>query len=117
MFSEDLKKLEERQLLRSLVTLQSSPSPEVVINGKKCLLFCSNNYLGFADEPRAIATALEAAQQFGWGAGASRLLSGNHRLHEQLEEALATFTGFEATRLFASGYQANTGAIPVLAGP
>ncbi len=91
--------------------------PRVLLDGKRVLLLCSNNYLGFADHPRVRAAAAEAAMRYGVGAGASRLVSGNMTLHRRLEERLAGFEQTERCVLFGSGYLANTGVIAALAGP
>jgi glycine C-acetyltransferase/8-amino-7-oxononanoate synthase len=79
------------------------------------LLLCSNNYLGLADHPRVRQSAAEAAMRWGVGSGASRLISGNMKLHRRLEQRLAAFKGYEAALLFGSGYLANTGTIAALA--
>jgi glycine C-acetyltransferase len=88
----------------------------VTLDGAEVLLLCSNNYLGLADHPRVRQAAADAAERFGAGAGASRLISGNMSPHRRLEERLAAFTGYEAALLFGSGYLANLGAIASLAG-
>jgi glycine C-acetyltransferase/8-amino-7-oxononanoate synthase len=79
------------------------------------LLLCSNNYLGLADHPRVRAAAAEAAERYGAGAGASRLISGSMSLHAELERRLAAFKGTEAALLFGSGYLANTGVVAAIA--
>jgi glycine C-acetyltransferase/8-amino-7-oxononanoate synthase len=89
--------------------------PRVMLDGRRVLLLCSNNYLGFADHPRVRGAAAEAAKRYGVGAGASRLVSGNMTLHRRLEERLATFEQTERCLLFGSGYLANTGVIAALA--
>jgi glycine C-acetyltransferase/8-amino-7-oxononanoate synthase len=86
-----------------------------MLDGRRVLLLCSNNYLGFADHPRVRRAAAEAAMRYGVGAGASRLVSGNMTLHRRLEERLADFKGSERCVLFGSGYLANTGVIAALA--
>ncbi len=111
----ELKTLEEQGLYRFLRTLEEEQGPEIVLNGKKLLNFCSNNYLDLARDPRLKAAAIEAAEGFGTSSGASRLISGNFTLHETLEEELAQFKGTESALLFNSGYQANIGVIPTLA--
>jgi glycine C-acetyltransferase/8-amino-7-oxononanoate synthase len=80
------------------------------------LLLCSNNYLGLADNPKVREAAADAANQYGAGAGASRLISGTMSLHRKLEGQLAEFVGAETALLFGSGYLANTGAVAALAG-
>ena len=87
----------------------------MLLDGRPVLLLCSNNYLGLADHPRVRQAAAEAAMRWGAGAGASRLISGNMKLHRHLEARLAEFKGHEAALLFGSGYLANTGAIAALA--
>ena len=77
---------------------------------------CSNDYLGLAGNAVVRAAAAQAAERWGAGAGASRLVSGNMGIHAQLEHELAEFKGHEACVLFGSGYLANTGVIPALAG-
>src|SRR5207253_2925642 len=78
-------------------------------------LLCSNDYLGLAGDPTVRAAAAEAAEQWGAGAGASPLVSGNMTIHRELERELAEFKGYEACVLFGSGFLANTGVIPALA--
>jgi 8-amino-7-oxononanoate synthase len=91
--------------------------PRVLLDGKRVLLLCSNNYLGLADHPRVRQAAAKAAMRYGVGAGASRLVSGNMTLHRRLEERLADFAGTRAALLFGSGYLAAVGTIPALARP
>jgi glycine C-acetyltransferase/8-amino-7-oxononanoate synthase len=96
--------------------LVSGPQgPRVLLDGRPVLLLCSNNYLGLADHPRVRQAAAEAAMRWGVGSGASRLISGNMKLHRRLEERLAAFKGYDAALLFGSGYLANTGTIAALA--
>jgi 8-amino-7-oxononanoate synthase len=88
----------------------------VLLGGAEVLLLCSNNYLGFADHPRVRQAAADAAERYGAGAGASRLISGDMELHGKLEQRLAEFKGADAALLFGSGYLANTGTVAALAG-
>ena len=78
--------------------------------------FCSNDYLGLRDHPEVVGSAVEALKRYGLGSGASQLVSGYTEVHSRLEEGLARFKGTPACVLFGSGYLANVGAIPVLAG-
>ena len=110
----DLKDLESQAMLRVLRPMQSAQSREIVIDGKKVLNFCSNNYLGLADDHRIIAAAKEAMDQRGFGSGASRLVCGSMDEHHQLEEKIARMKNTQAALLFSSGYMANTGIIPAL---
>lgn len=113
---KELAALQEAGRLRFLRTVESSQAERIQLDGRQVLLFCSNNYLGLANHPKVRAAAAEAAMSFGCGSGASRLISGNMRLHEELEERLARFKGTEACLLFNSGYAANVGILASLAG-
>src|SRR2546423_1756152 len=110
-----LEELRERGLHRRLRMISGPQGPRVLLDGKPVLLLCSNNYLGLADHPRVREAAAEAAMRWGVGAGASRLISGNMKLHRRLEERLAAFKGNDAPLLFGSGYLANSGVISTLA--
>ena len=114
--SERLTGLRRAGLERRMRTVEGAQGPRVKLDGAEVLLLCSNNYLGLADHPRVREAAAEAAQRFGAGSGASRLISGTMTLHGKLERRLAEFKGTEAALLFGSGYLANTGAIAALAG-
>jgi len=111
-----LEELKDRGLYRRMRMVSGPQGPRVLLDGKPVLLLCSNNYLGLADHPRVREAAADAAMRWGVGTGASRLVSGNMTLHKRLEEKLADFKGTEAALLFGSGYLANLGVIPALAG-
>ena len=105
-----------RHLRRQRAVLASAQCVTPVINGCKVLSFCSNDYLGLANDP-AIAAAMQAAIEcYGVGAGASHLINGHHLEHEALEQALATFCQREAALVFSNGYLANLGVIAALMG-
>ena len=89
----------------------------VAISGEPRLSFCSNDYLGLAEHPALATAAAAAAARDGFGASASRLVSGDLPAHRQLEEALAQFFGRPAALVFPSGYQTNIGVLTALAGP
>ncbi|OLE37272.1 MAG: 8-amino-7-oxononanoate synthase [Actinobacteria bacterium 13_1_20CM_3_68_9] len=114
--ADRLEDLRRAGLHRRLRLIESPQGPRVTLDGAEVLLLCSNNYLGLADHPRVRQAAADAAERFGAGAGASRLVSGNMSVHGKLEQRLAAFSGSEAALLFGSGYLANLGAIAVLAG-
>ncbi len=78
--------------------------------------FCSNDYLGFRDHPEILSAAESALRELGLGSGASQLVSGYTHYHRELERALARFKGTPACVLFGSGYLANLGTVPLLAG-
>jgi len=114
--TDRLAELRRTGLERNLRTVEGPQGPRVTLGGTEVLLLCSNNYLGLADHPRVRQAAAEAAERYGAGAGASRLISGDMTLHHRLEERLAEFHDAESALLFGSGYLANTGTIAALAG-
>ncbi len=87
---------------------------ELPTTDKKQIIFCSNDYLGLAKHSEVKARAIAAIKEFGFGAGASRLISGNTILHEELEKRIAKFKKREAAIVFPTGYMANMGAITAL---
>ena len=94
----------------------SAPTGTINLDRRDVVLLGSNNYLGLSTHPKVIDAAVEATQVFGTGASGSRLISGNSELYTTLETNLAKAKGTEAALVFSSGYAANTGVIPVLAG-
>jgi glycine C-acetyltransferase/8-amino-7-oxononanoate synthase len=115
MWEADLQKFARDHLLRELSIMNSACGPIMLLNGQPVLLFASNDYLGLANHPRLKQAALKAIEQFGVGAGASRLISGTQTPHHNLELAIAQFTNTEAALTFSSGYATNLGVIPQLA--
>ncbi len=103
-------------LLRGRRLLASPQSARVVLDGRECLAFSSNDYLGLANHPQVIASFRRAAETCGVGSGASHLICGHSREHHALEEELADFTGRPRALLFSTGYMANLGVISALAG-
>jgi len=85
-----------------------------LIDREKVKVFCSNDYLGLSKHPKIIGASIRATKEFGFGAGASRLISGNTILHEELERKIAKFKGREAALVFPAGYMANLGTISSL---
>jgi 8-amino-7-oxononanoate synthase len=112
-----LSEIRDRGLYRRMRMISGPQGPRVLLDGRPVLLLCSNNYLGLADHPRVREAAAEAAMRYGASAGASRLVSGNMRIHRRLEERLADFKGYPSALLFGSGFLANTGVIQALARP
>lgn len=104
------------KLYRSRRILESPQTPNVVVDGKSYVAFCSNDYLGLANHPQVISAFQQAANKFGVGSGASHLVAGHSSEHHALEEELAAFTGRDRTLLFSTGYMANIGAIIALVG-
>jgi len=113
---DELQAIVDRGQLRSLKTVQSASGPWVTLDGRQTFLLCSNNYLGLANHPRMKDTARAAIEKYGTGAGAARLISGNHPVYEKLESRLAEFGNRESALIFGSGYLVNIGVIPALAG-
>src|SRR3989338_3204143 len=114
--SQTLSDLEDKGLKRALRTVEGPQGREIIIDGKPVLNFCSNNYLGLADDPRLKEAAIECMQREGFGSGASRLVCGNMSAHAELEKRIMEFKGTEAALLFNSGYTANVGIISSLFG-
>ncbi|MCS1381254.1 8-amino-7-oxononanoate synthase [Lysinibacillus sphaericus] len=110
-FRRELQVIEEQGLTRKLRLFSTGNESEVVMNGKKFLLFSSNNYLGLATDSRLKKKATEGISKYGTGAGGSRLTTGNFDIHEQLESEIADFKKTEAAIVFSSGYLANVGVI------
>jgi len=111
-----LEQLRGAGLYRQMRLIESGQGSRVVMDGRDVVLLCSNDYLGLASHPSVRAAAAKAAEAWGAGVGASRLVSGNTTLQGDLERELAEFKGYDACVLFGSGYLANTGVIPALAG-
>ncbi len=115
-FTSQVAELEAQNLLRKRRVISSPQSTQLIVDGKTYLSFCSNDYLGLANHPGITQAFIKGAQEYGVGAGASHLISGHMRPHEELEIALAKFVGLPRALYFSSGYMANTGVIPTLAG-
>ena len=114
--SQKLAALDQRNLLRTLVETERVGPIEVMRGGKRLISFSCNDYLNLSQNEKIKAAAIEATEKWGVGAGASRLVTGNHPLFAELEEKLAKLKGAEAACVFGSGYLVNTGIIPALAG-
>jgi glycine C-acetyltransferase len=113
---EELDQLKEAGFYNRIRTLSSPQGPWLVVDGKRVLNFCSNNYLGLANHPRMVQAAQEAIQTRGVGPAAVRSIAGTMDLHLELERRLAEFKGVEAAITFQSGFAANTAVIPALVG-
>ncbi|MDH5428088.1 MAG: 8-amino-7-oxononanoate synthase [Nitrospirota bacterium] len=117
MWKSVLQQLTRDHLLRELSVIDSTCGPIMSLNGQDILLFASNDYLGLANHPHLKLAACKAIDQFGVGAGASRLVSGTLRPHHELELALAQFFQEDAALALSSGYATNIGIIPNLITP
>jgi 8-amino-7-oxononanoate synthase len=114
LFTEQLETLRAHSLDRHLRELTCAQGPEIEIAGQRLINFSSNDYLGLANDSRLRGAAISAIDEFGIGAGASRLISGTQSPHLQLERTLAKWKGTEAALCFSSGYAAAVGTIPAL---
>ena len=112
-----LAALEQRQLRRSLFETDRLEDAVAIRDGKRLLSFACNDYLNLSQHPDIKRAAIEATERYGVGAGASRLVTGNHPLFRELETRLARFKGTDDACVFGSGYLANLGIIPTLIGP
>jgi len=110
-FKGELQVIEEQGLTRTLHSFSTGNETEIIVNGKKLLLFASNNYLGLATDSRLKKKAIEGISRYGTGSGGARLTTGNIIIHEQLEREIAEVKGTEAAIVFSSGYLANIGVI------
>ena len=115
--SKELTQLRAAGLYRKLRCVDGEQGPTLLLDGREVVNFSSNNYLGLANHPALREAAKAAIDRYGCGSGASRLISGNMALHEELEAKIAEFKGTEAALVFNSGFQANTGVIPALVVP
>ena len=113
---EELKNLHEAGLYNHIRTLDSPQGAWLVVDGRKALNFCSNNYLGLANHPRLVQAAASAMQEYGVGPGAVRTIAGTMSLHVELDRRLAKFKGVESAITLQSGFTANLAAIPALVG-
>src|SRR5450631_3910283 len=111
-----LDELARASLRRTLVECLREDGPWVERDGRRFLSFSCNDYLNLTHHPALKAAVTAAIRQYGIGAGASRLVTGNHPLFRELETRLARLKGTEAACVFGSGYLANTGIIPALVG-
>jgi glycine C-acetyltransferase len=113
---DELQKLKDDGLYNRIRTLSSPQGAWLVVDGKRVLNFCSNNYLGLANHPRIVQAVQEAVKKYGVGPAAVRSIAGTTDLHLELERRLAAFKGVEAAITFQSGFTANLGTIPALVG-
>jgi len=113
---EEYEALVKSELDWKLRVLEGPSTPWCVVDGKKVLMLCSNNYLGLSNHPRLREAAIKAVQTHGAGSGSVRPIAGNMDLHVELEQRLARFKHAEASLVYQTGFAANAGLIPLLAG-
>ncbi|MEJ5202228.1 MAG: aminotransferase class I/II-fold pyridoxal phosphate-dependent enzyme, partial [Anaerolineales bacterium] len=113
---EELEALKQAGLYNRIRTIGSAQGAWLVVDGKRVLNFCSNNYLGLANHPQMVRAAQEILNVYGVGPAAVRTIAGTLELHLELERRLARFKNVEAAITFQSGFMANLAAIPALVG-
>jgi len=114
--TQELDGLKEAGFYNRIRTIESPQGAWLVVDGKKVLNFCSNNYLGLANHPDIVSAAKNATDKMGVGPAAVRSIAGTMNLHVELEKRLASFKGVEAAITFQSGFTANLATIPALVG-
>jgi glycine C-acetyltransferase len=113
---QEIENLQSQGLYNRIRTIESPQGAWLVVDGKRVLNFCSNNYLGLANHPDIVAAAKKATDTMGIGPAAVRSIAGTMSLHVELEKRLAAFKGVEAAITFQSGFTANLATIPALVG-
>ncbi len=114
-YAEELARLEHEDLYRRRRIVETACAPEIEIDGRRLVSFCSNDYLGLASHPEVVTAFKTATDTYGCGAGASHLITGHTRAHHELEESLAEFTNRPRALTFSTGYMATLGLITTLA--
>ena len=114
---EVLGAIRARGTYRRMRVLDGAQGPRMRVDGREVLVFAGSNYLDLAHHPEVVEAAARAAREHGCAAGGSRLITGNLAVHEALEGELAEFLGTEAALVWGTGYMANVGVLPALAGP
>lgn len=111
LLSKQLAELQQQNAYRTRQALEGPQGVEVTQNSKRYISFCSNDYLGLANDPRVCTAMIEAVKHYGVGTGASQLITGYTSIHSELEQQLAKFLNYPRCILFSSGYLANLGVI------
>jgi len=112
---EEYEQLVDKELDWKLRVLEGPSTPRCVVDGKKVLMLCSNNYLNLSNHSALKAAAIDAVRTHGAGSGSVRPIAGNMDLHMELENRLARFKGAEGALVYQTGFAANAGLIPQLA--
>ena len=113
---DDLDELRSQGLYNTIRHIDGPQGASLTVDGRRVLNFCSNNYLGLADDQRLVAAATDALHRYGVGPGAVRTIAGTMTVHDELERRLAEFKGVEAAISLQSGFTANLGTISTLVG-
>lgn len=113
---EELTQIKAEGLYKSERIIESEQGPEIIVNGKKVLNFCANNYLGLSSHPEVIKAAHEGLDHRGFGLSSVRFICGTQDIHKQLEQKISEFLGTEDTILYAAAFDANGGVFEPLLG-
>lgn len=122
LLRQKLAKYDEPQKVMSLGvypyfrTIESEQDTEVIINGRKVLMFGSNSYLGLTNDPRVIEAAVKATKKYGTGCAGSRFLNGTLDIHIELEQKIAEFIGKPDVIVYSTGFQVNLGVVSCITG-
>jgi len=111
----EFEELVKKSLDWKLRILESGSTPHSIVDGKKVIMLCSNNYLNLSNHPKLIKSAIESAKKYGAGSGSVRAIAGTMKLHMEVEKRLANFKRTEAALIYQTGFAANSGLIPQLA--
>ncbi|HQS25427.1 MAG: glycine C-acetyltransferase [Sphingobacteriia bacterium 24-36-13] len=114
--ASELAEIETAGLFKKERVITSEQGPEIIVNGKKVLNFCANNYLGLSSHPDVIKAAHKAIDTHGYGMSSVRFICGTQDIHKELEQKLADFLGTEDTILYAAAFDANGGVFEPLFG-
>ena len=114
--AQELESLHEQNLFNVIRTIEGPQGGWIVVDGKRVLNLCSNNYLGFADHPELKSAAKKGIDQYGVGPGAVRSIAGTQSIHLELERKLAEFKHAEACIVLQGGFVANLAVIPAITG-
>jgi 8-amino-7-oxononanoate synthase len=114
---EVLGAIRTRGTYRRMRVVEGAQGPRMRVDGREVLVFAGSNYLDLAHHPEVVEASARAARELGCAAGGSRLITGNLSVHEALEDELAELLGAEAALVWGTGYMANLGVLPALAGP
>jgi glycine C-acetyltransferase len=112
----ELEEIKASGLFKSERIISSAQGAEILVNGKKVLNFCANNYLGLSSHPKVVAAAKEVVDTRGYGMSSVRFICGTQDIHKELEQKIATFLGTEDTILYAAAFDANGGVFEPLFG-
>ena len=112
----ELEEIKASGLFKSERIISSAQGAEILVNGKKVLNFCANNYLGLSSHPKVVSAAQKAIDSRGYGMSSVRFICGTQDIHKELEEKIATFLGTEDTILYAAAFDANGGVFEPLFG-